>query len=47
MEPEADVLHLLGCNVPKVRLPLTRGADPALLVELLARIYKSRRTVHV
>jgi HPr kinase/phosphorylase len=47
MEPEADVLHLLGCNVPKVRLPLTRGADPALLVELLARIYKSRGTVHV
>lgn len=46
-EPETGVLHLMGCDLLKIRLPLTRGSDPALLVELLARIYKKQGTVHM
>ena len=47
MEPETGALHLMGRDLLKIRLPLTRGSDPALLVELLARVYKNQRTVHM
>lgn len=47
MEPETGVLNLMGCDLLKIRLPLTRGSDPALLVELLARVYKNQGTVHM
>lgn len=39
-EPETGVIDLMGCERVKVRLPLVRGSDTALLIELLARLFR-------
>lgn len=44
-EPETNVIDLMGCERAKVRLPLARGSDAALLIELLARLFLQRGMV--
>ncbi len=43
--PETGEMRLLETGILKVRVPVASGADPALLVELLARIFKKNGTV--
>jgi HPr kinase/phosphorylase len=45
MVPETGTLRLLDHDLTTVRVPLPTGADPALLVELLARRFKESGTV--
>ena len=41
VEPEIGTFTILGRNVPQVRLPLVAGVNPALLIELLAKLLKN------
>ena len=41
-EPEMSIIDLMGCELAKIRLPLARGSDAALFIELLARVFKQR-----
>jgi HPr kinase/phosphorylase len=43
--PETGQSRLLQCDIPSVRVPLPDRADPALLIELLARRLKKFGTV--
>jgi HPr kinase/phosphorylase len=45
MVPETGMLSLLGHDLTTVRVPLPTGADPALLIELLAWRFKESGTV--
>lgn len=44
-EPEMTAIQIMGCELQRIRLPLTRGSDPALLIELLAKLFRSHGTV--
>jgi len=43
--PETSASNLLGVDVPVVRLPLPANSDPGLLIEMVVRLWKSRRAV--
>jgi HPr kinase/phosphorylase len=43
--PETGQFRLLQSDIPTVRVPLPSRADPALLIELLARRFKEAGTV--
>lgn len=44
-EPEITVIEIMGRELQRIRLPVTRGSDPALLIELLAKLFRSNGTV--
>ena len=44
-EPDTTTIQIMGRELLRIRVPLTRGADPALLIELLARLFRSHGTV--
>jgi HPr kinase/phosphorylase len=43
--PETGEMRLLETTILKVRVPVATGTEPALLIELLARIFKKNGTV--
>ncbi|MFZ5867462.1 MAG: HPr kinase/phosphorylase [Thermodesulfobacteriota bacterium] len=43
--PETSTSNLLGVDLPVVRLPLPAGSDPGLVIEMVVRLWKSRRAL--
>ncbi|MBI4962084.1 MAG: hypothetical protein HY913_02295 [Desulfomonile tiedjei] len=43
--PDTGRLQLMDIDLLTVRVPVASGMDPALLIELLARFFKTNRTV--
>jgi len=43
--PDIAFTRIAGRELLQVRLPLPRGADPAMLIELLARVFRTHGTV--
>lgn len=43
--PDISFRQIAGCELLQVRLPVPRGADPAMLIELLARVFRTHGTV--
>ena len=43
--PDIATTRVMGCELLQVRLPVPRGADPAMLIELLARVFRTHGTV--
>ena len=44
-EPETGSMHLLGCDLPVVRVPVPHGVDPGLLIELVVGLSRENGTV--